>query len=290
MIRSYLFVPADSERKFARATESEADAIIIDLEDSVAPDRKDAARRNLEGFLSTACRPELWVRINPLTTTEHREDVEALAPAPPKGVVLPKSGGADDVRRLDAMLDAMEAEAGRESGRTRILPLVTETPAALFAVAEYADAGERLSALTWGAEDLAAALGAQTNRDPNGQWLAPYALARTLCLLGAAAAGLPAVETVFTRVRDTAAAGEFAALARRDGFSGMLVLHPAQLGPVHDAFTPTDAEIEHARRVVELFDNNPGEGVAMMDGEMVDRPHYLQARRILDVADRIASG
>jgi len=287
--RSYLFVPADSERKFARAIESEADAIILDLEDSVAPSRKAAARRSLAGFLATNSGPDLWVRINPLSTAEHREDVEALAAAPPAGVVLPKAGGAADIRRLDALLADMEGAAGRERGTTRVLPLVTETPAALFAVNEYAGCSDRLEALTWGAEDLSAALGAQTNRDANGQWLDPYALARTLCLVGAAAAGVPAVETVFTRVRDPAAAGEFAARARRDGFSGMLVLHPAQLGPVHDAFTPTEAEIERARRIVEVFDNNPGDGVAVLDGEMVDRPHYLQARRVLDVADRLAA-
>lgn len=289
MTRSYLFVPADSERKFARAIETEADALIIDLEDAVAPARKAAARDNLTAFLSTSCRPELWVRINPLSTPEHRADIEGLATHPPKGVVLPKAEGADDIRRLDVLLTDMEASTNVARGSTHVLPLVTETPAALFAIQEYASVPERLAGLTWGAEDLAAAIGARDNRDSDGRWLPPYELARSLCLIGSAAAGVPAVETVFTRIRELGAAAGFAERARRDGFAGMLALHPDQVPVVNDAFTPTPAEIDRARQIIALFDDDPDAGVAVLDGQMVDRPHYLQARRILDVADRLGA-
>lgn len=289
MNRSYLFVPGDSEHKFQKAAGSEADAIIIDLEDSVAAPQKSAARANLPGFLAASVRPEIWVRINPLGTEDSALDLEMLARMLPTGVVLPKSEGAKDVRALGERLAASENTAGVPEGATRILPLVTETATALFAVNEYARVAERIAALTWGAEDLAAALGAAASKDSSGAWLPPYALARSLCLIGAAAAAVPAVETVFTNFRDIDGVKVAANAARRDGFIGMLAIHPAQVAPINDAFTPDDEEIRRAHRIVTLFEQEPAVGVVQLDGVMIDRPHYLQARRLLDVAARAAS-
>ncbi len=285
MNRSYLFVPGDSERKFAKALTTGADAVIIDLEDSVAAAQKPAARANLAGFLAADEGPELWVRINPLDSGDSEEDLAALS-ALPAGVVLPKAGGGDDIRELDARLTTLEVSAGQAVGGTRVLPLITERPSALFRVEEYAHVAERLEALTWGAEDLAAALGASRNRGEDGAWLPTYQLARSLCLIGAAAADLPAIETVFTDVRDASGAGRCAAEARRDGFSGMLAIHPGQIAPINEAFTPTDAEIAEATEIVSRFDADPGAGVMQIEGRMIDRPHYLQARRLLGIAER----
>lgn len=287
--RSYLFVPGDSEKKFAKAAESAADAIIIDLEDAVSPSRKPAARANLAGFLSADCRPELWVRINPLDTRDSLDDLDAMSDGLPAGVVLPKSRGSADIKALDTLLAPIEQATGVSRGGSRVLPLVTERPEALFRVGEYASVTARLEGLTWGAEDLAAAIGASANRDADGEWLPAFELARSLCLVGAAAAGVPAVETVYTDIRDTPGVGRFAAAARRDGFSGMLVIHPAQIDAVNEAFTPGRDEIAAARRIVELFEEDPAAGVAELDGRMIDRPHYLQARRLLDVADRLGA-
>lgn len=289
MNRSYLFVPGDSEKKFAKAAESAADAIIIDLEDAVSPSRKPAARANLAGFLAADCGPELWVRINPLDTRECLDDLDAMSDRLPAGVVLPKARGSADITALDTLLAPIEQATGVNRGGSRILPLVTERPEALFKVGEYASVTARLEGLTWGAEDLAAAMGASANKGADGEWLPAFELARSLCLVGAAAAGVPAVETVYTDIRDTPGAGRFAAAARRDGFSGMLVLHPAQIDVVNDAFTPGKDEIAAARRIVELFEEDPAAGVAELDGRMIDRPHYLQARRLLDVADRLGA-
>lgn len=285
MNRSYLFVPGDSERKFTKALTSDADALIIDLEDSVSAAQKAAARDNLAGFLAADARQELWVRINPLDSGDSEADLAAMS-CLPAGVVLPKAGGADDIRELDASLTELEVSAGVAVGGTAILPLVTERPTALFRIEEYAHVSGRLAALTWGAEDLAAAIGASRNRGDDGQWLGPYQLARSLCLIGAAAAGLPAIETVFTEIRDVDGAGRCAVEARQDGFSGMLAIHPAQIGPINAAFTPTDAEIAAANEIVSRFDADPDAGVIQVDGRMIDRPHYLQARRLLGMAER----
>ena len=285
MNRSYLFVPGDSERKFAKALTTGADAVIVDLEDSVSAAQKSAARANLAGFLAATEGPELWVRINPLDSGDSEEDLAALSTLP-AGIVLPKASGGDDIRELDSRLTALEVSAGQAVGGTRILPLITERPSALFHVEEYAHVAERLEALTWGAEDLAAALGASRNRGADGIWLPPYQLARSLCLIGAAAADLPAIETVFTDIRDAAGAGRCADEARRDGFSGMLAIHPDQIAPINEAFTPTDEEIAEATEIVSRFDADPGAGVMQIEGRMIDRPHYLQARRLLGIAER----
>ena len=286
MSRSYLFVPGDSERKLAKAAESAADALILDLEDSVAAGERPKARRLVAEFLGEPVQPDCWVRINPLASDDAMADLEAVIGGAPHGVVLPKAGGAADIATLDAALDRLERSSGDGAGITRILPIATEHPAALFRLHEYAGASSRLAGLTWGAEDLSASLGASGNRDADGRWLPPYELARSLCLLGAAAAAVPAIDTVFTDIRNTRGLTEYACCARRDGFSGMLAIHPAQIDTINAAFTPTADEIARARRIVDAFSAHPATGVMELDGEMIDRPHLEQARRILDVAAR----
>jgi citrate lyase subunit beta/citryl-CoA lyase len=287
MNRSYLFVPADSERKLKKSASVGADALILDLEDSVAPDAKPAARELCAEFLDT--RRTAWVRINPLRTDDARADLEAVIPARPLGIVLPKATGAGDVQALAMQLDALEQQHGLEAGQIAIMPIATETPRALFALGEYAGASPRLAALTWGAEDLSAAIWASTARDEAGAWLPPYELARAMSLFAAHAAEVPAVDTVYTDFRDEEGLATYAAAARRDGFSGMLAIHPAQVEAINRAFVPTAAELERAQRIVELFANNPEAGALGMDGEMIDRPHLVQAQRILQLAKRLAA-
>lgn len=286
MSRSFLFVPADSERKLEKARASNADALIIDLEDSVAPESKSAARALVARFLDEADGGEFWVRINPLDTSDSLEDLKAVVPAGPAGIVLPKPESARDANQLAKLLEVLEHESSLEFGSTRILPIVTERPTALFRLHDYADATPRLGGLTWGAEDLAAELGATTNRDEQGNWLPVYELARSLCRLAAAAAGVPAIDTVFTDFRNPEGLAQYAKAARRDGFEGMLAIHPAQVEAINAAFMPTAEEIRRAERIVVLFDENPEAGALALDGQMIDRPHLVQARKILDSADK----
>ncbi len=286
MARSWLFVPGDAERKLAKALASEADALILDLEDSVAPPNLPAARTLVAAFLRAHAGPRLWVRINALASPHALADLAAVVPAAPAGIVLPKAEGAADVVRLGHFLSALEVASGLAEGRTQIAAITTETPAALFTLGSYAPADPRLAALTWGAEDLAAALGAAANRDDDGTYAAPFQLARTLCLAGAAAAGADAIDTVFTDFRDTEGLAREARAARRAGFSGKLAIHPGQVGPINAAFTPDAAEIAHAERIVAAFAANPGLGTVGLDGRMVDMPHLKQARRILAAAGR----
>lgn len=284
--RSYLFVPADSEKKLAKASASGADALIVDLEDAVAADSRPAARRNAAAFLAERHAPDLWVRINPLDSPDALDDLNAVMPGRPAGIVLPKPYGAGDVRKLAGLLDALEKEHGLQAGATRILPIVTERPAALFRLHEYEDASQRLAALTWGAEDLAAALGASASRGTDDRWLAPYELARSLCLIAAAAATVPAVDTVYTDFRNADGLADYVARARRDGFEGMLAIHPGQVGTINATFVPSAEEIEQAQQVVALFAANPDAGALAMNGRMIDRPHWVQAKRILETAAR----
>ena len=287
MNRSYLFVPADSERKMKKASDVGADALILDLEDSVAPDSRPAARDLSRDYLVD--RERVWVRINPIASEDATADLEAIMPSAPAGIVLPKSRGADDVIRLAAMLDSLERTHGIEAGRTCILPICTETPDALFTLGSYAGCSPRLAAMSWGAEDLSAAVGASAKRNDSGDWLPPYELARSLCLFGAAAAEVAAIDTVYTDFRDEKGLADYAANARRDGFSGMLAIHPEQVDVINRAFVPTTAELERATRIVALFAENPGAGTLGMDGEMIDRPHLVQAERILQLASRLAA-
>jgi citrate lyase subunit beta/citryl-CoA lyase len=280
--RSWLFVPGDSERKLAKGAASVADALIVDLEDSVAPARLPAARALTAAFIAAqAGPPEIWVRVNALASGLALADLAAVLPAGPAGILLPKAESAADVATLGHYLSALEVAAGRPDGGTKIMVVATETPGALFTLGSYAAAGPRLSGLTWGAEDLAAELGAASNRVAGGGYEFTYRLARSLCLAGAAAAGVAAIDTVFTDFRDSAGLAAEASAARRAGFVGKLAIHPDQVEAINRAFTPDAAEIAHAERIVAAFAANPGTGVVGLDGKMIDMPHLKQARRIL---------
>ena len=285
--RSFLFVPADSERKLQKARSSGADALIIDLEDSVAVEARPMARKIAHDFISGASAADpsadLWVRINPLDTEDALQDLRAVLPAAPKGIVLPKPRGATDVGQLAKLLDVLEHETGIEPGQTSIIPIATERPAALFHMHEYANSIPRLAGLTWGAEDLSTAVGATANRDESGNWLPPYQMARSLCLFAAAAAGVACIDTVYTDFHDADGLLAFATSARRDGFSGMLAIHPDQVAVINSAFLPSAAELARAEKIIKLFADNPGAGVLGLGGEMIDRPHLLQAQRILKI-------
>jgi citrate lyase subunit beta/citryl-CoA lyase len=281
--RSYLFVPADSERKLEKALGTNADALIIDLEDSVTGPKRPEARKITNSFIAGHPDRDLWVRINALDTNDALLDLRAVMPAAPSGIVLPKPECAKDVIRLAGLLDELEQEDELPQGQTSIIPLATERPAALFHLHEYVNATPRLGGLSWGAEDLSAAVGASSSRDEDGNWLPPYELARSLCLFAAAAAGVPAIDTVYTKYKDADGLARYASNARRDGFSGMLAIHPAQVDPINNAFMPSNDEIDRAKRIVELFADNPEAGALGIDGEMIDKPHWVQAKRILDI-------
>lgn len=285
MNRSFLFVPADSERKLEKARTCGADAIILDLEDSVAASRLPQARHLAAEYLRSRPDAEVWVRINPWGSADADDDLQAVMAAAPDGIVLPKPQSAGDALLLASRLGELEQAHGLDDGRTKILPVATEHPAALFNLDSYTDATSRLAGLTWGAEDLSAAVGASQSRDAAGHWLPPYQLARSLCLFAAAAANVPAIDTVYTDFRNRDGLAESAAAARRDGFAGKLAIHPDQVPVINAAFVPTRAETERAQRIVELFAANPDAGTLAMDGKMIDRPHLKQAQRMLATAD-----
>jgi citrate lyase subunit beta/citryl-CoA lyase len=287
-LRSLLFVPGDQPAKMDKALGSGADALILDLEDSVAPAAKAAGREATAAFLRAHDRPRgpaLWVRINPLTTPEALDDLAAVMAAAPDGIVLPKPREAADAMALGLYLEALEAAFGLARGSTPILPIATEVPQALFALNGYGAVGERLAGLTWGAEDLPAAVGASANRTESGAYTDLCRLARSLCLAGAAAADAPAIETVYPAFRDLDGLRAYAEAGRREGFSGMMAIHPAQVEVINAVFTPSGDELAHAREVVALFEANPGAGVVSLDGRMLDRPHLKQALRLLANAD-----
>lgn len=284
-LRSWLFVPGDSERKLVRARSGAADALILDLEDSVAPANLPTARAMVATTLrAPRTRQKIWVRVNALSSPLALADLAAVVSGAPDGIMVPKVDSAADVVRLGHYLSALEAAADLAPGGIQIVAIATETPASLFSLGGYVGAEPRLAALTWGAEDLAASLGASENREAGGTYASTYQLARSLCLAGAAAAGIDAVDTVFTDFRDATALEQEARAARRAGFSGKLAIHPDQVGPINAAFTPDATEIAHAERIVAAFAANPGLGTVGMDGRMVDMPHLKQARRLLAAA------
>ncbi len=287
MIRSFLFVPADSERKLAKAGDCGADALILDLEDSVRAEARPDARRMAREYLLG--KENAWVRINPIDGDDAIADLEGVMPSAPAGIVLPKPRSAAAAVELAARLSELESRHQIEPGRTQIISLCTERPEALFTLNSYVASTERLLGLSWGAEDLSAALGAAANRDDEGNWLPTYEMARSMCLLAASAAEVVAIDTVFTDFKNTEGLRHYATKARRDGFSGMLAIHPAQVDIINAAFTPTQAELEHAERIVELFAANPDAGTIGMDGKMIDRPHLVQAKRLLNVARQVKS-
>ncbi len=284
-MRSLLFVPADSTKKLDKGLASGADALIIDLEDSVAPDRKAHARANASAFLAAAtraaARPRLIVRVNALASGLIDDDLDAVIAAPPDAIMLPKAEGGASVTHLDAKLTAREAMHSIPDGRVGIIAIATETAVSLFRAGTYAGASARLFALTWGAEDLSAELGAEANRAPDGRFLDPYRLARALCLAGAAAAQVPAIDTVTVDFRDLKALRRESEEAQRDGFAGKMAIHPAQVPVINEVFTPTAAAIAKARAVVAAFEANPGRGTVGIDGVMYDRPHLERARQLL---------
>ena len=282
-MRSMLFVPGDSPRKFARAMTGAADALILDLEDSVAASGKQAARATVRDMLDGKGRQELFVRINAFDTGLAVADLAAIMPGRPAGVVLPKCEGAADVVRLSTLLDAFEAAFGIAAGATRIVAIATETARSLFGLPTYHEAGPRLLGLMWGAEDLAASLGAASNRTGR-QYHSPFVQARDLCLAAAASAGVAAIDTVYTEIDDIEGLREEAAAACRDGFAAKAVIHPKHVDPVNAAFTPDAAAVDWARQVVALF-ANPAAGVMTLGGKMIDKPHLRAAERILACID-----
>ena len=285
--RSWLFAPGDSERKLEKATASPADIVIFDLEDAVAEQAKPAARAMVSEFLQAhaAERSRLWVRINPLQKSHALSDLAAVMPARPGGIMLPKARGRADVEVLDHYLSALEVAAGSERGATEVIVLVTETAEGMFTTGDYAGA-PRTVAMTWGAEDLADAIGASENKNPDGSYGFTYELARSLCLLGAAAAGVAAIETIHGDFRDEAGLRRRAEQVRRAGFRGMLAIHPAQVDVINAAFTPSAEELAAAREIVALFEAHPGAGTIGHKGAMLDRPHLARARALLQLATR----
>lgn len=284
-MRSWLFAPGDSEKKMGKAIASAADIALLDLEDSVSPENKPAARAMVAEQIAAAQeRARLWVRINPLTTADCIADLAAIIPSRPGGVFLPKAEGASDITQLHHYLTALEAANGVPLGRTLIAALVTETAAAMFRTGDYAGdypGRARLVAMSWGAEDLSSALGAREQRGPDGEYSHTYEMARSLCLIGASAAGVAPIETVQPEFRDLEALERRAKAVRAQGFRGMLAIHPAQVDPINAAFTPSADELAHARAVVQAFADHPGAGVVALDGAMLDRPHLALAQRLL---------
>ena len=281
-MRSLLFVPADSERKLAKGLESGADALILDLEDSVAAERKAQARETALAFLKAhADRHRLVVRVNALDTGLTDADLDAVVAGRPEAILLPKAEGGAAVTHLDAKLTAREAIHGLPDGAIRILALATETAAALFLCGTYRDASPRLTGITWGAEDLSAELGAETNRDAAGRFTSPYWLARNLSLAAAAAARVQAIDTVYADFRNMEGLRAEAEEARRDGFTAKMAIHPAQVAVINDVFTPTPEMIATARAVVAAFAADPSAGVVGIGGVMYDRPHLTRAERLL---------
>jgi citrate lyase subunit beta/citryl-CoA lyase len=288
-MRSLLFVPADSDKKLDKGLASGADALIVDLEDSVSADRKAAARATGLAFLQGAKRDglKLLVRVNALDTGLTDDDLDAIVPGRPDAIMLPKAAGGVSVTHLHAKLSAREAIAGLTDGDIGIVALATETAASLFTTGTYVDCSLRLAALTWGAEDLSADLGAETNRDEQGRFLDPYRLARTLCLAGAAAAGVPAIDTVYVDFRNDAGLRRECEEARRDGFAAKMAIHPAQVAVINDIFTPSAEAVAHAQSIVAAFEAQPGAGVVGIGGKMYDRPHLVRARVLLAKAGKV---
>ena len=284
-MRSMLFVPADSEKKLGKGLETGADALILDLEDSVAAANKAGARETARAFLEahvpSADRPLLMVRVNALDTGLTDDDLKAVVAAKPDAIMLPKAESGADVVHLDAKLNALEALAGIAEGHVKIVVVATETAKAVFNLGSYQGASPRLSGLTWGAEDLSADIGSETNRASDGRHTEPFRIARSLCLFGAVAAGVQPIDTVFPAFRDSEGLRRECEEARRDGFTGKMAIHPAQVAVINAVFTPSAEAVAEARRVIAAFAANPSAGVVNLDGEMFDRPHLTRAERLI---------
>ena len=281
-MRSMLFVPGDRPERFAKAAASGADAVILDLEDAVVAERRPQARTEIAAWLRSGERKvPAWVRINPVDSDDALADLAAIIDGRPDGIVLPKARDGSDVERAHHWLESLEARAGFARGSIGLLPLITESAGALLRAPSFASLPARVTALTWGAEDLAADVGAAGNKTADGEYELTFAMARSFCLLAAAAAGVAAFDTIDTDFRDTAAIERRARASRRQGFAGKLAIHPAQIAPIHAAYSPTQDEIAWAERVVAAFRAAPGAGAVAFEGGMLDKPHLRQAERIL---------
>lgn len=292
IIRSWLFVPGDSERKLSKGEGNPADALILDLEDSVSDDRQDIAREMVREYLQShtgRSKQQLWVRVNPLDTDLSLPDLVSVMPGAPNGIVLPKVYSAADVNTMGNYLDALEAREGLECGSTKILCVATETAASLLTFHTYLDGiTERLVGMTWGGEDLAAALGAVDNRNPEtGEYDDPYLLAKSFCLSTSRAIDVQPVGVVYVDFRDLVGLEKECLRDRMAGFIGKIAIHPAQSEVINKAFTPSEDEIAHAQRVIDVFEQNPGLGTVGLDGKMLDMPHLKQARNVMAMAEQI---
>lgn len=292
-IRSLLFVPGDSERKLAKARTCNADALVLDLEDSVSQERKGFARTLTADYLKSEHSkpgPCLWVRVNPVSGPDALLDLAAIVACQPIGILLPKAEGPPDLERVSFYLDALEAREGLPMGGIAILPVVTETARATLSILDYrARAIPRLFGLTWGAEDLSADIGAASNLDADGQLSLTYRMARSLTLLTAKTCGVEAIDTVFPDFRNLQALNASCVASRREGFSGRFAIHPDQVGVINEAFSPSPEDIALAEKVVAAFASAPGAGTVGLDGRMLDKPHLVQARKILALRDAFAS-
>jgi citrate lyase subunit beta/citryl-CoA lyase len=285
ILRSLLFVPGDSEKKLAKAQSSPTDALILDLEDSVTPENRPKARSLVREYLKHPATQALWVRVNPIGSPDYKDDIDAVVASAPAGLVIPKVDGPKPLYALDRDVSALEVASGLRERQIEVLPVATETPTAVTTLMDFRDPPPRLAGLTWGAEDLSAAVGAATNRDENGEFLLTYKIVRSLCLIAAKAAGVEAIETLHADFRDSAGLERFARAAQREGFSGMIAIHPDQVPIINAAFTPSAADVEYSRRVVAAFAG--GAGVAGLDGKMLDQPHLKQARHVLALHEAI---
>lgn len=285
-MRSLLFVPGDSDRKFAKARECGADVLICDLEDAVAPSQKAAARERVSEWLGEAdtIAPALFVRVNPLDTGLTEADLAAVVRPGLAGIVLPKANGAQNVETVSELIAPLERDGGIEDRSVSILVVATETPAAMFALGSYAPAHPRLIGLTWGAEDLGAAIGITSNKEADGSWTFPFQVARAQCLFAAANAGVAPIDTLYADFTDDAGLEADCRRSRRDGFTGRIAIHPAQVDTINRCFTPSPEELDEARKVVAAFAANPDAGTLGIDGKMYDIPHLVTARQILAAA------
>ena len=287
LLKSMLFVPGDSEKKMAKAQGTRASALILDLEDAVSIERIDIARGMTREYLAShgdRARQQVWVRVNPLSTPLALPDLAAVVGGAPDGIVLPKVESVQDVVRLDHYLTALEQRDGVAPGTVRIVVVATETPQAVFALDSYRGVSPRLAGLTWGAEDLSTAIGASTNRGEDGEFEFTYQVARSLCLLGAHAAGVQAVDTLSVDFRDAQRLERDVRASRRAGFSGKIAIHPDQVDIINAGYSPDDDEIRHARAVIAAFERAGGAGTVQLDGKMIDKPHLTQAQRVLAAA------
>lgn len=285
-LRSLLFVPADSERKFAKAQACGADGLILDLEDAVAPARKPAARETVQRILDVA-EPRswsCWVRVNALDTGLTLEDLSAVVRPGLDGIMVPKANGAADIVRIGHYLDALETRSGMVRGTVKIVVVATETATAMFNLGSYAPAHERLAGLTWGAEDLGAVIGSSTNKQPDGDWTQTYRVVRSMCLFAAAAAEVARIDTLYADFRDPAGLERSCRISQQDGFTGRIAIHPDQVETINRCFSPSAEDLEQARRVVAAFAADPGIGTVGIDGKMYDIPHLKLARAIVAAA------